>query len=190
MEGQKALEIHQKYLNLCSEDEQRSYGFGTTWEGVINDRIVCCSGSAERLSSGSAGDLHVSAETRQRAAAERARSDRQRHTPLQQGQQERRRGHPEPYVSLPEFTHPDLILSALTSPCVSCSASRSERDAAGRGCRYREWTGGMWALGLAVHGPAGEDLWVPRPSRPAQTGSVQHTAARGLPQTHTGGFHC
>ncbi len=30
MEGQKALGFHQKYLNLCSEDERRSYGFGTT----------------------------------------------------------------------------------------------------------------------------------------------------------------
>jgi len=30
MQGQKALEFHQKYLNLCSEDEQRSYGFRTT----------------------------------------------------------------------------------------------------------------------------------------------------------------
>ncbi len=30
MEGQRALGIHQKYLNLCSEDERRSYGFGTT----------------------------------------------------------------------------------------------------------------------------------------------------------------
>ncbi len=39
MEGQKALRFHQKYLNLCSEDEQRSYGFGTTWEWVINNRI-------------------------------------------------------------------------------------------------------------------------------------------------------
>jgi len=29
--GQKALGFHQKYLNLCSEDEQRSYGFTTTW---------------------------------------------------------------------------------------------------------------------------------------------------------------
>ncbi len=26
MEDQKALGFHQKYLNLCSEDEQRSYG--------------------------------------------------------------------------------------------------------------------------------------------------------------------
>ncbi len=25
MEGQKALRIHQKYLNLCSEDERRSF---------------------------------------------------------------------------------------------------------------------------------------------------------------------
>ncbi len=39
MEGQKALGFHQKYLNLCSEDEQTSYGFGTTWGWAINDRI-------------------------------------------------------------------------------------------------------------------------------------------------------
>ncbi len=38
-EGQKALRFHQKHLNLCSEDERRSYGFGTTWGRVINDRI-------------------------------------------------------------------------------------------------------------------------------------------------------
>jgi len=25
-----ALRFHQKYLNLCSEDERRSYGVGTT----------------------------------------------------------------------------------------------------------------------------------------------------------------
>ncbi len=30
MQGPKALGINQKYLNLCSEDEQSSYGFGTT----------------------------------------------------------------------------------------------------------------------------------------------------------------
>jgi len=30
MQGQKTLEFHKKYLNLCSEDEQRSHGFGTT----------------------------------------------------------------------------------------------------------------------------------------------------------------
>ncbi len=30
MEGQKALRFYKKKLNLCSEDEQRSYGFGTT----------------------------------------------------------------------------------------------------------------------------------------------------------------
>ncbi len=30
MEGQKALGFHQKYLNLCSEDERRSYGFRMT----------------------------------------------------------------------------------------------------------------------------------------------------------------
>ncbi len=29
-EGQRALRFHQKYLNLCSEDDRRSYGFGTT----------------------------------------------------------------------------------------------------------------------------------------------------------------
>ncbi len=27
VEGQRALGFHQKYLNLCSEDERRSYGF-------------------------------------------------------------------------------------------------------------------------------------------------------------------
>ncbi len=37
--GLKALWFHQKYLNLCSEDEWRSYGFGTTWGWVFNDRI-------------------------------------------------------------------------------------------------------------------------------------------------------
>ncbi len=39
MEGQKALEFQEKYLNLCSEDEQRSCGFETTWGWVINDII-------------------------------------------------------------------------------------------------------------------------------------------------------
>ncbi len=33
------LRFHQKYLNLCFEDERRSYRFGTTWGRVINDRI-------------------------------------------------------------------------------------------------------------------------------------------------------
>ncbi len=28
--GQRALGFHLKHLNLCSEDERRSYGFGTT----------------------------------------------------------------------------------------------------------------------------------------------------------------
>ncbi len=28
--GQRVVRIHQKYFNLCSEDERRSYGFGTT----------------------------------------------------------------------------------------------------------------------------------------------------------------
>ncbi len=39
IEGQKAFGFHQKYLNLCSEDEQRSYGFGTRWGWVIYDKI-------------------------------------------------------------------------------------------------------------------------------------------------------
>ncbi len=39
MQGQRALRFHQKYLNLCSEDEQRTYGFGTTWGWIIDDRI-------------------------------------------------------------------------------------------------------------------------------------------------------
>ncbi len=39
MESQRALGFHQKYLNLCSEDERRSSRFGTTWGWVINDRI-------------------------------------------------------------------------------------------------------------------------------------------------------
>ncbi len=34
---QNALGFHQKYLHFCSEDEQRSYRFGTTWGWVIND---------------------------------------------------------------------------------------------------------------------------------------------------------
>ncbi len=38
-EGQRALEFHQKYLHLCFEDKQKTYGFGTTWGWVINDRI-------------------------------------------------------------------------------------------------------------------------------------------------------
>ncbi len=39
MEGQKALGFHLKYLNLCTEDERRSYKFGKIWGWVINDRI-------------------------------------------------------------------------------------------------------------------------------------------------------
>ncbi|XDV31340.1 hypothetical protein PO909_034049 [Leuciscus waleckii] len=30
MEGQKDLRFHQKGLQLCSEDERKSYGVGTT----------------------------------------------------------------------------------------------------------------------------------------------------------------
>ncbi len=39
MEGLKALRFKQKHLNLCSDDEWRSYGFGTTSVGVLNDII-------------------------------------------------------------------------------------------------------------------------------------------------------
>ncbi len=39
MQGQTALRFHQKYLNLCFEDEWRSYRFETTRGWVINDRI-------------------------------------------------------------------------------------------------------------------------------------------------------
>ncbi len=38
-ERRLALGFHQKYPNLCSEDEQRSYGFRTTWGWVFNDTI-------------------------------------------------------------------------------------------------------------------------------------------------------
>ncbi len=38
--SQKALRFDQKYLKLCSEDEWRSYGFGTTWGWEMNDRIL------------------------------------------------------------------------------------------------------------------------------------------------------
>ncbi len=38
LQGQKALGFHQTFLNLSSEDERRSFGFGTTWGWVINDR--------------------------------------------------------------------------------------------------------------------------------------------------------
>ncbi len=37
--GSESSRNSQKYLHLCSEDERRSYGFGTTWGWVINDRI-------------------------------------------------------------------------------------------------------------------------------------------------------
>ncbi len=37
--SKKTLGFHHKYLNVCSKDERRSYGFGTTWVWVINDRI-------------------------------------------------------------------------------------------------------------------------------------------------------
>ncbi len=39
MEDQRAVNLNQKYLNLCFEDERRPYGFGTTWGRVINDKM-------------------------------------------------------------------------------------------------------------------------------------------------------
>ncbi len=30
MQGQRALRFHKQYLNMCSEDERKSYKFGTT----------------------------------------------------------------------------------------------------------------------------------------------------------------
>ncbi len=35
----RALGFHQRYLNLCSKDEQMSYGFGTKWGWEMNDII-------------------------------------------------------------------------------------------------------------------------------------------------------
>ncbi len=37
--GQRTLRFHQKYLNLCSEEERRSDRFRTAWGRVINDII-------------------------------------------------------------------------------------------------------------------------------------------------------
>ncbi len=39
MGGSESSQIPSKYLNLCSEDELRSYMFETIWGWVINDRI-------------------------------------------------------------------------------------------------------------------------------------------------------
>ncbi len=39
MEGLRVLRFKLKYINLCSDNEQRSYGFGTTSGWVINDNI-------------------------------------------------------------------------------------------------------------------------------------------------------
>ncbi len=39
MESLRALKFKQKHLNLCSDDERRSYGFGTTSRWVITDII-------------------------------------------------------------------------------------------------------------------------------------------------------
>ncbi len=36
--GSESSRISSKYLNLCFEDEQRSYRFGLTWGWVIHDR--------------------------------------------------------------------------------------------------------------------------------------------------------
>ncbi len=35
-----SIVFYQKYLNLCSKDEQKSYRFGKTWGWVINDIIL------------------------------------------------------------------------------------------------------------------------------------------------------
>ncbi len=40
MKGLRALRLKLKYLNLCSDDELRSYRFGTTSGCVINDIII------------------------------------------------------------------------------------------------------------------------------------------------------
>ncbi len=40
-EGQSALGMHQEHLNLCSEDEQKSYRFGTTWAWVNDNTLAC-----------------------------------------------------------------------------------------------------------------------------------------------------
>ncbi len=39
MEGLRVLRFKQKHLNLCSDNERRSYGFGTTSGWVIYDNI-------------------------------------------------------------------------------------------------------------------------------------------------------
>ncbi len=39
MEGLRALRFTQKHLNLCSDDERRTYGFGKTSGWVINNII-------------------------------------------------------------------------------------------------------------------------------------------------------
>jgi len=39
MQASRAIGFYQKYLNLCSKDERRSYRCGTTWGLVINDII-------------------------------------------------------------------------------------------------------------------------------------------------------
>ncbi len=43
--GQKALGYNPKYLNLCCEDERRSYAFGTKLEWAIKDRIFIFGGT-------------------------------------------------------------------------------------------------------------------------------------------------
>ncbi len=37
--SESSLKFHQNYLNLSSKDDWRSYGLGTTWGWVINDRL-------------------------------------------------------------------------------------------------------------------------------------------------------
>ncbi len=38
--GSESSRVSSKYLNLCSEDEQRSYGFGKTRGRVINESFL------------------------------------------------------------------------------------------------------------------------------------------------------
>ncbi len=51
LEAQKALGFNQKYLNSCSEYEQRSYGFKTTRGWVIKNRIFIFGWTVSLMSS-------------------------------------------------------------------------------------------------------------------------------------------
>ncbi len=41
--GSETLRFHHKYVHLCSKDERRSYGFGTTWHFWVNCPFKCFS---------------------------------------------------------------------------------------------------------------------------------------------------